>query len=713
MRWFLNLKTGMKLAFGFGLCLALALVLGISAISQMARMDSIAHEIAIAPLPGTAAVASMTDTLKQYRIFEYRFLLYSRQADMDKVEAEMQTASNKLNGILSEYEKTITQPEDHKNFDALKAQWAQYLSRHPQLISLGRKNHATEGAALINGPMLTDFRQVMTSLTNMIEWNKQNGVRLSNEAKALYLSARRQMITLLLAAILLGIVTGWLITRFITSALAQVSGRLETLRDKDMSEINQAMSALAQGDLTVSAKTYAEPLTLTTKDELGCMAKTFNEMLEQAHSFVHSYNEARVTLGSLVRQVAESAESVAAASIQLSASAEQTGQASTQIARTIEEVAGAANQSATASQEMAQASEQQARSATEAAAGMHQLQDAVRQVRIGSQRQQSAVQQADEGMQQAARSVEGVAQSAQKVAATAQHAAEVAQTGGKAVEQTVVSMAQIKAQVEASSEKVKELGLKSQEIGAIVQTIDEIAEQTNLLALNAAIEAARAGEHGKGFAVVADEVRKLAERATGATKEIGSLIGGVRKNVEETIRAMEASSQSVQQGAQRSQEAGGALTQILQAAETVTTEVQAVSETAREMTASVQSVRTSVAAVRQVTEENEGAIQQMAGGAEQVNAAITVVASISQETAAGAEQMSASAQEVSASAQHVSAAVEEQTASIEETNASAQELSGMAGRLQELVRCFTTEEEAETVSASNTRKPQSPYLRAA
>src|SRR5579883_96827 len=159
------------------------------------------------------------------------------------------------------------------------------------------------------------------------------------------------------------------------------------------------------------------------------------------------------------------------------------------------------------------------------------------------------------------------------MADAARQASQVAQSGGQAVQDTISSMSRIQEQVASSSAKVAELGAKGQEIGAIIETIDQIAEQTNLLALNAAIEAARAGEHGKGFAVVADEVRKLAERATQATKEIGSLIGSVRSGVDDAVTAMEAATREVRAGATQSQEAGTALAQILQAAQSVAAEV--------------------------------------------------------------------------------------------------------------------------------------------
>ena len=151
------------------------------------------------------------------------------------------------------------------------------------------------------------------------------------------------------------------------------------------------------------------------------------------------------------------------------------------------------------------------------------------------------------------------------MSAAAGETAEIAREGGRTVRQTVDGIGEIRTTVMETAVKIKELEVHTRKVAEIVQVISEIADQTNLLALNAAIEAARAGEHGKGFAVVADEVRKLAERSASSAEEIAELIRAMQSGMDEAVSAMDLGTDRVERGTDLAQKAGEALESILAA----------------------------------------------------------------------------------------------------------------------------------------------------
>jgi len=214
-----------------------------------------------------------------------------------------------------------------------------------------------------------------------------------------------------------------------------------------------------------------------------------------------------------------------------------------------------------------------------------------------NQRQSGEITGAGGQVLDMAHNMEEVSQRAAESASVARQALDAAQKGAQAVENSIAGMNDIRGQIQETSKRIKRLGESSQEIGEIVELISDITEQTNVLALNAAIQAASAGEAGRGFSVVAEEVQRLAERSAEATKQIAAIVKTIQADTSDAVQAMEHSTQGVVEGAKLSDAAGQALTEISSVStslagliEHISSDTQAQAGIATDVAATMQSI---------------------------------------------------------------------------------------------------------------------------
>ena len=212
-----------------------------------------------------------------------------------------------------------------------------------------------------------------------------------------------------------------------------------------------------------------------------------------------------------------------------------------------------------------------------------------------------------------------IANNCHHAAGNAGGATQKANQGAAVVGQSISVMTSIAERVQNAASTVDALGVRSEQIGAIIGTIEDIADQTNLLALNAAIEAARAGEQGRGFAVVADEVRALAERTTKATKEIGEMIKAIQQETKAAVTSMEQSVAQVEQGTSHAAESGRSLQEILDIINNVTEQISQIATAAEEQTATTREISSNVMSLNDLAQQNNHALHESAVAANDVS----------------------------------------------------------------------------------------------
>ncbi|MBI5103153.1 MAG: HAMP domain-containing protein [Nitrospirae bacterium] len=616
----MRLNIGTKLLSGFMSLVVLLVVVGATSyLSINSLAESAKQLVSASEFRDNSVKLALFLTHQQESLTD--FALTGKQEA--KQEAE------KYEVLVDKQEDILTRVVSDKD---IKSTLEDIKKSHDQMKSTGEQM----AGFFITGA-LDEGRSVNEKFDSTAEAIEKNSVKLQEfsgkmmDASLKDMSdARKRANTIVMTISLISIMSGLGLGIFLSRSISRPIKKLAGMAGKT-----------AEGDLSYEVD-------IKRTDEIGALADAFRDMSSYLRGVAAVAGE--IAEGDLRTDVTPKSEKDVLGNAFYKMTAGLRGIV-TEVRTGAQEISSASVQIAATSEQSVKNSEASATAVEETTSTMHEMSANIQNVAKSAQSQAASVMQTSTSVEQLANSTQRIAGTAQRLAELSQQAKKSVDLGIEAVSLSIKGTEDISRSIIGAADTIAALGLRAEDIGKIVEVIDDIAEQTNLLALNAAIEAARAGEQGLGFAVVAEEVRKLAERSAKSTKEIADLISGIQKEAQEAVKLMDKSTQTVERGVDLSRQVGGALKGIEGNVTEVDRYAAEIGAATHEQGSGSLQIAKAAENLKEITHEVTSASEEQATAAEQIVKTMEKMRGMIQQNASASVELASSAEQLRANSE--------------------------------------------------------------